>query len=137
MGLNSWLQRGREQYDLWKQQRFLRKHGCETWEQYRYQYDTAINRIATRVRDYYHGYPYVYCYENHDHEIYYWDLGRDGMYVTSQWCKCNLKSDFRFDFLRVIRTGSGWEINEIGGGDYIFFACKNPQDYTLFLLTWS
>jgi hypothetical protein len=59
------------------------------------------------------------------------------MFEPTKWCNENCTDKFRFDFHRVLSTSNGWEINEIGGGDYIFFACKNPKDYTLFLLRWS
>jgi len=39
--------------------------------------------------------------------------------------------------MRAPSTANEWEVNELGGGDYIFFACQDPQDYTLFLLRWS
>jgi hypothetical protein len=126
-----------KRYLEWRERRFLAAHGCETREQYDYRYDPGVNRRASRVKDFYHGYPYVYCFENRDHDVYYWDVGIDGIYVLSQWCKENCTDKFRFDCHRVSSTSSGWEIDGLGGGDYIFFACKNPKDYTLFLLRWA
>lgn len=108
------------------------------WEHYRRQYDADHNYRASRVKDYFHGYPYVYVFENHNHDIYYWDIAVDGIYVASQWCEKNCKDKYRFDFLRVYQNYWGdWEINEIGGGDYIFAAFKNERDYMLFMLRWS
>jgi hypothetical protein len=72
--------------------------------------------------------------------VYHWDLGSDGIYVLSNWCKENLKGKFRFDFHRVINcpaTANEWEINEIGGVDYIFFACQDPEDFFIFKLKWG
>jgi hypothetical protein len=34
-------------------------------------------------------------------------------------------------------TAWQWEINELGGGDYIFAAFKNEQDFNWFLMRWS
>jgi len=127
-------------YRLWKEKRFLKKHGCETREQYNYKYDPDINKLATRIKDFYYGYPYIYCFEMHAHIIYEWDIVYDGVYVATNWCKENLTDKFRFDFHRCNRkpsTANEWEINELFGGDYIFFACKDPKDYTMFLLRWS
>jgi hypothetical protein len=124
-------------YLEWRERRFLKAHGCVTREQYDHRYDPGINRRASRVNDFYLGYPYVYCFENRGHDVYYWDLAIDGIYVLNQWCKENCTDKFRFDVHRVLSTTSGWKINELGGGDYIFFACKNPKDYTLFLLRWA
>lgn len=123
-----------------KERRFLKKHGCKTWKEYNRNYDPDYNISASRIKDVYYGYSHIYCFENHKHEIYEWDLYLDGMYRVDKWCKENLKDKYRFDFLRVIKapsTNNEWEINELGGGDYIFAAFKNPKDYTLFLLRWS
>jgi hypothetical protein len=127
-------------YKEWSERRFLKKHGCETREQYDRKYDPDVVHRATRIKNFYHGYPYFCCFENHQHEVYYWDLGIDGIYIADKWCKKNLKGKFRFDFHRVMRapsTANEWEVNELGGGDHIFFACQDPKDYTLFLLRWA
>jgi hypothetical protein len=127
-------------YKEWKDLCFLKKHGCENWEQYHYRFDPDIHKVATRIQDFYQGYPYVYCFENHNHDVYYWDVAVDGIYVLSKWCKKNCKDKFRFDFHRAMNapaTAYEWEINELAGGDYIFVAFKDPKDYTWFLMRWS
>ena len=127
-------------YRKWREQRFLKKHGCETREQYDRRYDPDVHYGSSRIKSFYRGYPHVYCFENHRHLVYEWDVAYDGHYVIDKWCRENLKSKFRFDFHRVMQspsTANEWEINEVGGGDYIFFACKDAQDYTWFLLRWS
>lgn len=129
------IQKILDRYAQWKERRFLEKHGCKSREQYENRYDPNINYRASKIKDFYHGYPYIYCFENHsNHSVYYYDLSLD------KWCKENCVDKFRFDFHRVIKypsTANEWEINEIGGGDYIFFACKDPKDFTMFLLRWS
>lgn len=127
-------------YRLWSEKRFLKRHGCETREQYDRRYDLDVQHRSTRIKSFYHGYPYVYCFENRSHDIYDWDIHYDGVYVATEWCKKNLKSKFRFDFHRATKTPdttNKWEINELFGGDYIFFACQDPKDFTLFMLRWS
>jgi hypothetical protein len=134
------LEAFKEYFRKWRERRFLKKHGCKKWEEYNRIYDPDYDIRATNIKSFYHGYPYVYCFENHNHSIYDWGLGYDGSYVVNKWCRENLDDKFRFDFLRVLKassTANQWEINELGGGDYIFFACKNPKDYTIFLLKWS
>ena len=134
------IQKILDRYAQWKERRFLAKHGCKTREQYEHRYDPNVNYRASKIKDFYHGYPYVYCFENRIHDIYVWDLGFDGLYEPHKWCKENCVDNFRFDFHRAIKypsTSNEWEINDLGGGDYIFFACKDPKDYTLFLLRWS
>jgi hypothetical protein len=130
----------KQAYRSWSERRFLKKHHCENWEQYNRKFDPDVYNTASRIVDYYSGYNHIYCFENYQHEVYYWDLGIDGVYIVNKWCKENLKGKYRFDFHRVVRapsTSNEWEINEIGGGDHIFFACKNEQDYMMFLLKWS
>lgn len=133
-------------YKDYKDRAFLKKHGCKTWEQYHREFDPDYNYRATRIKDYYHGYPHVYCFENLNHQIYYTDTSTAirNLVTIEEWCKKNLKGKFRFDFHRVFKTNrysdtleTEWEINEIGGGDFIFFACKDKTDYLLFLLRWS
>jgi hypothetical protein len=123
----------------WKDSRFLKRHGCNSWKEYNRKYDLDYNPRATRLKDFYHGYPYFYCFENHEHDVYYWDLGLNGAYFVDKWCRENCTGKYRFDFHRAIKApwyDNEWSINEIGGGDYIFVAFKNEQDYLLFLLGW-
>jgi len=127
-------------YQDWREQRFLRKHGCRNREEYNLKYDSLHNPIATRLVDFYHGYKYIYCFENHKHQIYYWDLAYVGSYNVTKWCRKNLSGKWRFDVHRAIKypsTGNEWEINELGGGDYIFAAFTDERDYMLFTLRWS
>lgn len=123
----------------WREKLFLKKHGFETRAQYERFYDPDYNIRATRIKDYYHGYHYVYCFDDSDHTVYFWDFGYDGQYVINNWCKANLKDKFRMDFLRVWKEHytQEWEINEIGGSDYIFIAFKNEQDMMWFKLRWE
>ena len=130
----------RTKIKTWQDKHFLKRHGVATWAQYNHRYDPDINWRANRVNDFYHGYPYVYCFENRKHEVYYWDVHLDGIYVLSQWCKDNCKDKFRFDFHRAMNapgTAWQWHINELGGGDYIFVAFKNERDFNWFLMRWS
>jgi len=129
----------KQKYLDWKEQIFLKSYGFETRAQYERFHDPDYNIRATRIKDYYHGYPYVYRFDDCDHTIYFWDLGHDGRYVINKWCQENLKDKFRFDFLRVWqdRYTQEWEINSLGGGDYIFIAFKNEQDFMWFRLRWE
>jgi len=129
----------KQKYVDLKEYRFLKAHGCETRAQYERWYDPDYNLIACRVKDYYHGYPYIYRFDNREHTIYFWDLGYNGHYVINKWCKENLKDKFRMDFLRVFQDSytQEWHINEIGGDDYIFIAFKDERDMVWFTLRWS
>lgn len=128
----------KDSYARWSEKRFLKRHGCDNRRQYELKYDQDRNKMASRIQDYYHGYPYVYCFENREHQVYYWDIAIDGSYIISEWCSKNCSGKFRMDFHRVYKNHwDQWEINEIGGGDYIFAAFKDSQDFTLFVLKWS
>ena len=134
------IQKLKSQYDDWRERRFLRKHGCKNREQYNLKYDPLHNPLATRLMDFYRGYKYIYCFENHKHQIYYQDLAYFGSYVVTEWCRENLSGKWRFDVHRAIKypsTGNEWEMNDIGGGDYIFAAFTDERDYMLFTLRWS
>lgn len=128
-----------QKYKQWKDERFLHKHGCKSWEQYYHRYDPDIERRSTKIKDFYKGYPYVYCFENREHQIYWWDLGYDGSKEIVEWCQQHCKDKFRFDGHRVIKasyTSNEWEMNELGGGDYCFAAFKDKEDYIWFSLKW-
>jgi hypothetical protein len=129
----------KQKYLDWREKLFLKKHGFETRAQYDRFYDPDYDLRATRIKDYYHGYPHIHRFDDHEHTIYFWDLGYDGRYVINKWCKENLTDKFRVDYLRVLQDPytQEWHINEIGGGDYIFIAFKNEQDFMWFKLRWE
>jgi hypothetical protein len=132
-------------YKSWKDARFLKKHGCENWDQYRHRFDEDIFKPASRVTDYYHGYPYVYCIEEPSHYAHslLYDNGpggyRYGYHDIIDWCKKNCKHKHRADIHRVFNEPhfNEWRFNEIGGGDHLFFAFKDEKEYNWFLLRWS
>ena len=138
-----------QRYQEWQERRFLRRHGCENRTQYERMYDPDYNARATRTRDYYHGYPYVYCFEDYNHYIYHpiADYGpggvRSGHTEIRRWAKENCQDKVRFDFLRVnksdhTRMGTyDSDINEISGQDLVFVAFKSERDFTFFMLKWS
>jgi hypothetical protein len=133
-------------YRTWQENRFLKKHGCETREQYDYRYDPDRVPRATQIRNYYQGYQHVHCFENRENFVYkiIYDYGpggyRDGFDEIYEWCEENLSGKWRYDMLRVMKwpsTGNQWEINELGGGDHWFFAFQNDEDYFMFKLQWG
>lgn len=129
----------KHRYLNWKEQRFLKKHGCENRHQYERRYDPDYNIRASRVKDYFHGYPYVHCVTDHDHTVYFWDFDWNGLTAIHQWCIRNCKDKFRIDPLRVIkdRYTNEWEVNEFSGGDYYFIAFKDDKDMMWFKLRWE
>jgi hypothetical protein len=132
------LRRVQAGWRLYKSRRFLARHNCETWRQYRYHYDPDYNLRATRVQDKFHGYPYIYRFADHTHEVYDWNVHLDGIYRISQWCDRNLQDKYRFEALRVSQDYAGeWSENGIGHSDYIFAGFKTKKDYMLFVLKWS
>ena len=138
-----------QRYQAWQERRFLRRHGCENRTQYERMYDPDYNARAARTRDYYHGYPYVYCFEDYDHYLYrvIADYGPGGVVYghteIHRWAEANCQDKVRFDFLRVNKSDHNrmgthdWNINEISGQDLVFVAFKNEQDFTFFMLRWA
>lgn len=151
--------RVKERYQSWKDQRFLKKHGCVSWDQYHFRFDPDVNSRATRVADYYHGYPFVFCAEASNHYAYQLlaDYGPGGTiygyHNIVDWCKANTKQKHRTDILRVFKQHGlshnpsnntmdwietpEWWINEIGGSDLLFFAFKSEKEYNWFMLRWA
>lgn len=124
-----------------RETRFLKKHGCNSRTEYERIYDPDYNPCATNISHYYRGYPFVYCFENRNHSVYFWNVHLDGAYVLSQWCRTHCKGKFRFDFHRVVNVVDPltyefkyWEIDGMVGMDYIFVAFKEERDYVWFML---
>ena len=131
-------------YKSRKEARFLKKHHCTTWEQYHHRFDADVTYRAIELNNFYHGYNFVVAVEDSEHFAYtlLYDYGPGGHNYgyseMSQWCKDNCKDKFRVDVHRVIKQYNGtWCINELGGGDYIFFAFKNDEDVVWFRLKWG
>ena len=134
----------KQRYANWQERRFLKRHHCETREQYERRYDPDYNIRATRISDYYHGYEFVHCIVPRDHYAYkiLWDYGpggyREGNHDILDWCRENCEGKWRADYLRVMQNYWGeWEVNEIGGGDYLFWAFQNEMDFMNFCLRWG
>ena len=123
--------------------RKLHKSGFRNWEAYHRWYDADVSRQASRVEDFYCGYPYVYCFENRSHHAYstIYDYGPGGHSVgvndIKEWCVQNIKDKIRFDYHRVYKFQDNWRFDEMGGEDYIFVAFKSERDYLWFLMKWS
>ncbi len=133
---------------LKKNQRFLKKHGCQSWKQYNLQNDHDVIYHATLVSQYYHGYPYLCYFEKSppgDWQKWLRDM-RD-------WAEKNCMDKCRWDIHRVIREKGlirneyddtirwtdteEFSLNDVGGHDVLFFAFKNKKDLTWFKLRWQ
>ena len=125
-----------------KRKWILWRTGYSNWEMYLRITDPDIYQTSHCISDFYHGYPYVYCFENKNHRVYHWELGRE----VHNWCKVQCKDKFRFDSHRVskragfyikVNSSGEWYFDEFSGGDYVFAAFKNREDYTWFKLRWA
>jgi hypothetical protein len=141
-----WLNRTKAWFRKKRAERKLEKSGHESWEYYRRTNDPNILWRATRVKDFYGGYKYVYCFEDRSHYAYelLYDYGPGGIRYGNDdiydWLDQHATFTSRMDMHRVIRypsTSMEWEFNDLGGGDYIFVAFKNEKDYMMFLLRWQ
>ena len=127
----------------YRAERKLEKSGCSSWYMYRRKFDTAYNIRATKINDCYHGYKFIHSITDHGHYayqfLYYydWHIQRCGYDEMVDWCNENLKHKHRFDFHRVINYQGEWEINELGGSDYLFVAFEDEKDYIHYMLRWS
>lgn len=138
----------RARFKLWRDRRFLKKMGCNSWRHYQKRYDPDVNPRGYYIRkEHYFGYPHVHCVESRDHHAYthtWHTLNterciRFGVDDIIAWCDENCTQKFNFDCHRVVTSfwKNEWKKNDIGGSDYYFFAFKSEHDYLLFLLRWS
>ena len=127
-----------------KATRKLKKSGYETWARYKHNRDPDVNMYANHLDDFYKGYPYIYAIEDFNHYAYdtLYDYGPGGTAYgfneMEAWCHEKIRWNFRVDIHRVWKDQWGkYSLNDIGGGDIIFFAFKREQDFTHFLLRWA
>lgn len=135
----------RQRYQAWQDRRFLKRHYCDSWAQYHRQYDPDISRGSSYIRNWYHGYCYVHCFESYEHYAYrlLYDYGpgghKNGFDEINEWCAANCQEKWRFDIHEVIddKYTRDWYINGIAGHDLVFFAFKDETDFLHFILRWS
>ena len=74
------LQSLADYYQEWKDARFLKRHDCNTWDEYRHRFDDGVNKRASTVDTYYPGYKFVFCFDqqtNYAYKLLY-DYGPGG-----------------------------------------------------------
>jgi hypothetical protein len=131
----------KSRYKAYKEKRFLENHGCKTWEEYEYRFDPRVSVMARWAHTYYHGYPHVVPLDSQGLRDYgmlgvlpYHDLAEQMV----EWCNKNCKGKWRNDWHRGHWDHNGYyEFNGISGGDVVFFAFVEDQDYMMFKLRWS
>lgn len=125
-------------WDLYRHAAFMKKTGW-TEEQYRNFTDPDRNTRAGRVKDYYHGYTHIVTFESSRGDPWTRYLNWLEAYnALEEWCKENCKDKWRTDIHRVIKDYCGeWTLNDIGGGDVLFFAFKSQEDCFMFKLKWG
>jgi hypothetical protein len=119
---------------------YLKKQGW-TEEQYQDINDPDRNIRASRIKDYYHGYPYFVVFESSRGDPWTrYPTWIDAYNAIQLWCRETCQDKWRSDIHRVIRapaTANQWELNDIGGGDALFFAFKSQEDCFIFRLKWG
>lgn len=139
-----------KKYKAYKEQKFLREHGCETWEQYNDIHDPDRDPKKIFLKHIYHGYPYIHVFEDKNHYAYqllHVFHPRYGIDEINEWCKDNANHKFRIDGMNVIKTVKGWRsllMTDIAKDNslirfkpYAVVAFKDQADYILFCLRWS
>ena len=127
-------------WDFYQHAAYLKKRGW-TEEEFQNYEDPDRNIRATKIRDYYHGYPFQHQFTST--QTLPWTKYSNWMDCydeMNKWCKVNCQGKFRSDILRVIKcpaTANEWELNDLGGGDSLFYAFKDSRDFTMFCLRWA
>jgi hypothetical protein len=133
-------------------ERKLAKSGYVNWASYRHNRDNDVCRYADKVSDFYSGYKYIYRCDTPGHYAYkcVGDYGPGGLVFgyneIRSWCDWHTRFKWRMDIHRVYKqTGLGingdthedYWFNDIGGGDFVYFAFQDEGDYLMFMLRWS
>lgn len=133
----------KQAYKDWRHRRFLKKHNL-TQRQFDLRYDPDYDARGNRVRrDIFHGYPFVFRYPSSNSDLLpYPGLGWnvDRVDEMKEWCETNCRGKWRNNWHRVLEDvwyDNEWEVNEIAGGDIMFFGFKDSQDAMMFTLRWA
>ena len=133
----------KQAYKDWRHHRFLKKHNL-TQRQFDLIYDPDYDARGNRVRrDIFHGYPYVFPYPPSNSDLLsYPGLGWnvDRVDEMKEWCETNCRGKWRNNWHRVLEDvwyDNEWDVNEIAGGDIMFFGFKDSRDAMMFSLRWS
>jgi len=134
---NNALQELKSRWDFYRHAAYLKKKGW-TEQQYQKYEDPDYSTRPTRIKDCYHGYPYIHVYTTSRGDPWTrYESWIETFKTMEDWCKETCKDKWRTDILRVIDVNGEWEQNEIGGGDALFFAFKDLEDSFLFKLKWG
>ncbi len=116
----------------------LKRRGW-TEEQYQNYNDPDRNLRASRIKDYYHGYPYIVVFTTSRGDPWTrYPSWIEAYKAIEEWCKENCQGKWRTEIHRVIQDYWGnWEMNDVGGGDALFFAFKDVNDAFMFKLKWG
>lgn len=125
-------------WEFYRHRAYLKKMGW-TEEHYQDVNDPDKNLRASRIKDYYHGYPHIVAFTSSRGEPWArypsWIQAYNAIEI---WCEENCEGKWRTDIHRVIQDYWGnWEMNDIGGGDVLFFAFKDVNDAFMFKLKWG
>jgi hypothetical protein len=138
-------------WDFYQHRAYLKKMGW-TEEAYKKQTDILCNKRADRISYFYHGYNHIHVFESTRQSPFVdYDTWLDAYAGINEWCTKNCQGRWREDIHRVVKqTGlkqvgdstewieePEWFINEIGGGDALFYAFEDSKDYMLFCLRWA
>jgi len=125
-------------WDFYRHAAFLKKTGW-TEKQYQHFKDPDRNESASRIKDYYHGYPYIVVFESSQGDPWTrYPSWVQAYNAIQEWCHLNCDSKFRSDIHRVIKDCWGnWVLNDIGGSDALFFVFKDVNDAFMFKLKWG
>ena len=134
---NNALQELKNRWDFYRHAAYLKKKGW-TEEQYQKYEDPDYSDRPNKIKDCYHGYPYIHVYTTSRGDPWTrYESWIETFKAMEAWCKETCKDKWRTDILRVIDVNGEWEQNEIGGGDALFFAFKDLEDSFLFKLKWG
>jgi hypothetical protein len=128
----------KNKWSFYRHAAYLKNQGW-TEEQYQDYKDPDRNQRASRIKDYYHGYAHIVAFESSQGDPWSrYPTWIQAYTAIETWCKENCEDKWRTDIHRVIKDYWGnWELNDIAGGDVLFFAFKNDNDAFMFKLKWG
>lgn len=124
-------------YKHWKEQRFFKKHGVCSWEQFNRKYDVDFDNSAHFVKDMFHGYNTIILVPNPQ---MIFDFFGTTIYSSrvGDWCNENCVDKYRLQLVSIVEDINGELIYGAAyGSEELVIGFKSEEDASLFLLTYD
>lgn len=127
-----------QKYNAWKEQRFFKKHGVDSWEQYNLKYDKDFKKSAYLIKEMFHGYNTFIIIPNPKMVADFFGTTIYASDVTD-WCKKNCVGKYRVQLMSICKnlvTNEFYYGSDISSEEMIV-AFKEKDDAVSFIMLYD